>query len=166
MDRVSLTAGLSPYCRWTWDSGKFKPLDSLEARDCCKNGCVERSKYCTKIGGSARKCLEALSICESGCDEIPSKEIDLVTECALYYGCDTMDPWCIKKNGVEILDCCRLRGEGVDCDKFIGYLSEEKGGTSVVIPSVLLGSEGGGVSVFLCVFLIVFGVFVLFLFRA
>lgn len=144
MDRVSSIGGLSPYCGWKLESDKFEPSDSLEVRQCCKNGCNNRSRYCSKIGGSPRKCQEALSICQSACDEIPSKGIDTVTNCAVYYGCDTLDPWCIKKNSAEILNCCRQRidlGNDTNCQKFIDHLSSEKIEISDMFPFVNLGSR-------------------------
>lgn len=154
---------LSPYCRGFWDdkNKKFFDTNSMDVINCCMESCKDHIEYCfnqcgQKYGPNGtesdfwhntrcnKQCDELIDNCESGCMEIYSDGLKIISKCAKEKNCGNFplfSPECLHKNKDDIINCCNkncVANQSTDCshnfcDDFFDHLA---GGTQFPLAKI------------------------------
>jgi len=140
---------LSPYCSGKWDNkiNKFLNVNSTEVINCCMESCKGHIQFCFDECSKNRnflqndmcnkQCYQLIDNCESGCMEIQSDGLKIVSDCADYNGCGKFPLFniqCLENNKNIIVDCCKkscIVNQSMDCDNdfcddFYSYIAGKK----------------------------------------
>jgi len=126
----------SPYCRGRWDdqNQKFLNSSSMDIISCCLDSCQRHVHYCfdqceKSYGPRGKKadfwqysrcrqqCDQLADNCQSGCEEINSEGLKIITACAKKMCGD--DQECLKNNRDAIISCCNTscdNNQSTDCN--------------------------------------------------
>ena len=142
MNRYPLNGeNLSPFCWGSWDdeNKKFLDTNSIDIMQCCMDSCKGQVSFCfdtcrktygpigknpnySENGNCNQKCSEIISDCESGCAEVNSEGLKIISKCAKDSGCGNypiFSPNCLRDKKDSIIECCKkscITNQSTDCD--------------------------------------------------
>jgi hypothetical protein len=123
MDIYKIPENLSsPFCSFTESDNKFYESSTDSVINCCYNLCKIKDDFCYKKckKNDCYECVNMSNVCKQSCNEITSKGLDIIKNCASENGCGTFpifDRDCLDLKRNEIINCSKnnCTDNNIDC---------------------------------------------------